>query len=174
MLPVGSEVDLSGALLAHQGGVAVIDCAAVASAVPQLIDRLHAQFPELVLIVAGRADQQGMLAAQITDGSVHRFLHRPLSEQRVRLFVESAWRRHAQGGVVPGAVPEPRPPRRGRAALVLLALAVLVCAAAPFAWHALRAPQEAPADAAAPVAGVAAKDDAELSLLMQRIGLKTP
>ena len=88
VLPVGSEVDLSSALLTHQGGVAVIDCAAVAVAVNKLIDRLHAQFPELVLIVAGGADQQGMLASHITDGSVHRFLHRPLSEQRVRLFVE--------------------------------------------------------------------------------------
>ena len=115
VLPVGSEVDLSSALLTHQGGVAVIDCAAVAVAVNKLIDRLHAQFPELVLIVAGRADQQGMLASHITDGSVHRFLHRPLSEQRVRLFVESAWRRHAQGGVVPGAASAARPPRRGRA-----------------------------------------------------------
>jgi len=168
VLPVRSEVDLSSALLAHQGGVAVIDCAAVAVAVNKLIDRLHAQFPELVLIVAGTADEQGLLAAQITNGSVHRFLHRPVSEQRVRLFVEAAWRRHAQGGVVPEAVPEPRPPRRGRAALILLALAALVCAAAPFAWRALRAPQEEPPAAAAPVAGVVAKDDAELESLLAR------
>ena len=105
VLPVGSEVDLSKALLAHQGGVAVIDCAAVATSIIKLIDRVHAQFPELVLIVAGSAKEQGMLAAQITDGSVHRFLHRPVSEQRVRLFVEAAWRRHAQGGLVPEVPP---------------------------------------------------------------------
>jgi TonB family protein len=168
VLPVGSEVDLSGALLTHQGGVAVIDCAAVASAVPQLIDRLHTQFPELVLIVAGRADQQGMLASHITDGSVHRFLHRPLSVQRVRLFVESAWRRHAQGGVVPEAAPAPPPPRRGRAVLVLLGLAALLGIAAPLAWRALRTPPEAPHVAAAPNAAAPAGDDAALESLLTR------
>src|SRR6516164_4216037 len=125
VLPVGSEVDLSSALLAHQGGVAVIDCAAVASPVGKLIDRVHEQFPELVLIVAGNAEQQAMLAAQITDGSVHRFLHRPVSEQRVRLFVEAAWRRHAQGGAVPAVAAAPRPPRRGRTALILIGLVTL-------------------------------------------------
>jgi protein TonB len=168
VLPVGSEVDLSSALLTHRGGVAVIDCAAVAVAVNKLIDRLHAQFPELVLIVAGRADQQGMLASHITDGSVHRFLHRPLSEQRVRLFVESAWRRHAQGGVVTGAAPAPRPPRRGRAALVLLGLAALLGIAAPLAWRALRAPPEAPHLAAAPNAAAVAGDDAAFESLLAR------
>jgi TonB family protein len=168
VLPVGSEVDLSGALFRHQGGVAVIDCAAVATSVPQLIDRLHAQFPELVLIVAGRADQQGVLASHITDGSVHRFLHRPLSEQRVRLFVGSAWRRHAQGAVVPEAAPAPRPPRRGRAALVLLGLAALLGVAAPLAWRELRARQEAPHVAAAPNAEAVTGDDAALESLLAR------
>jgi len=117
VLPVGSEVDLSGALLNHQGGVAVLDCAAIASSPGQLIDRVHAQFPELVLIVAGGVDEQGMLAAQITSGSVHRFLHKPLSEQRVRLFVEAAWRRHAQGAVLPAAAPAAGSPRRRRPGL---------------------------------------------------------
>jgi TonB family protein len=167
ILPVGSEVALSSALLTHQGGVAVIDCAAVATAVTRLIDHLHAQFPELVLIVAGSADEQGMLAAQITDGSVHRFLHRPLSEQRVRLFVEAAWRRHAQGAVVPPAAPASRSPRRRRAALALLGLAALVGVAAPLAWRALRAPQEAPHGGPAPAAGVDG-DAAALESLLAR------
>ena len=166
VLPVGSEVDLSKALLAHQGGVAVIDCAAVATSIIKLIDRVHAQFPELVLIVAGSAKEQGMLAAQITDGSVHRFLHRPVSEQRVRLFVEAAWRRHAQGGLVPEVPPAPRAPRRGRAALMLLGLAALAGLAAPLAWRALRAPQETANGAAAPVADIA--NDAALENLLAR------
>ena len=163
VLAVGSELDLSGALLAHQGGVAVIDCAAVGSSIAQLIDRIHAQFPELVLIVAGSADQQGLLAQQITDGSVHRFLHRPVSEQRVRLFVGAAWRRHAQGGLLAEGAPAARPPRRSRAVVTLLALAALLAVAGPLAWRALRAPQEAPAPA--PRAEVTSNDAALESLL---------
>jgi protein TonB len=167
VLPLGSEIDLSNALLTHQGGVAVIDCAALATAVTQLIDRVHAQFPELVLIVAGGADEQGMLAAQITDGSVHRFLHRPVSEQRVRLFVEAAWRRHAQGGLGPQPAPAARPRRRSRAVLTLLALAILLAIAAPLVWRTVRAPQESPPSTPAAAAGVAG-DDAALESLLAR------
>ncbi|HXI68599.1 MAG TPA: hypothetical protein VNH41_11720, partial [Steroidobacteraceae bacterium] len=163
VLPVGSEVDLSGTLLTHQGGVAVIDCAALANPIGELIDRLHAQFPELVLIVAGGSDEQGMLSTQITNGSVHRFLHRPFSEQRIRLFVEAAWRRHAQGGAVPKATPGAMAPRRSRAApwLLLAALAL----AATVAWHAWHAPPEAPVSAVAPRAALPSDDSALESLL---------
>jgi len=163
VLPVGSEVDLSGTLLTHQGGVAVIDCAALANPIGELIDRLHAQFPELVLIVAGRSDEQGMLSTQITNGSVHRFLHRPFSEQRIRLFVEAAWRRHAQGGALSAAEPRAKAPRRSRAALWLLLAALAL--AAPVAWHAWHAPPEAPAAAPAPPIALPSNDSALESLL---------
>ena len=86
---VGSEIDFAAALMAHQAAVAVLDCAALATPIDKLTARLHAQFPDLVMIVAGMAEEQGLLAAQITDGSVHRFLHKPVSEQRVRLL----WKR---------------------------------------------------------------------------------
>ena len=164
VVAVGSEVDLSGALLTHQGGVAVIDCAALASATGELIDRLHAQFPELVLIVAGGSGEQGMVSTHVTDGSVHRFLHRPLSEQRVRLFVEAAWRRHAQGGTVPEAVPAALTPRRRRAA-PLIVLAAALALAAPLLWRALHAPQQAPAEATATHAAPPSDDPALESLL---------
>jgi len=87
---IGAELDLSTALMAHHAGVAVLDCNLIVSPLATLTARLHSQFPELVLIVAGGTSEQGMLAAQITDGTVHRFLHKPVSEQRVRAFVESA------------------------------------------------------------------------------------
>ena len=164
VLPVGSEVDLSNALLTHQGGVAVIDCAALATPVAKLIDRVRAQFPELVMIVAGGAGEQNTLAAQITDGSVHRFLHRPVSEQRVRLFVEAAWRRHAQGGV-PQEMPAAQPPRRNRRTLITLALVAVLAVAAPFLWRALHAPQEAVHPPPAPRGAAAAEDPALESLL---------
>ncbi|GAC1692375.1 MAG: hypothetical protein PVS2B3_01130 [Steroidobacteraceae bacterium] len=93
---VGSEVALAGALLARPSGVAVLDTAAVATSIAQLAARLNDQFPDLILIAAGGSDDQGALAQLIADGSVHRFLHKPVAEQRVRLFVDAAWRRHEE------------------------------------------------------------------------------
>jgi TonB family protein len=164
----GSEIDLAAGLMAHEAGVAVLDSAAVATPIGQLAGRLRTQFPDLVLIVAGTADEQGALAAQITDGSVHRFLHKPVSEQRVRLFVEAAWRRHAEarsGQRAAAAVPTH--PRRGRWAVIA---AVLIAVAAPLAWLLTRPP---PAETPAPTAPAAANtaaaaNDAALEDLLAR------
>jgi TonB family protein len=93
---VSTESDFASHLLSQSTGVAILDASAVASAMDRLTERLRAQFPELVLIVAGGVDDQSALATQITNGTVYRFLHKPVSEQRVRLFVEAAWRRHGE------------------------------------------------------------------------------
>jgi protein TonB len=159
--PTGSEIDFSAALMAHHAGVAVLDSAALATPVVQLAARLHAQFPDLVLIVAGGAAEQGALAAQITDGSVHRFLHKPLSEQRVRLFVESAWRRQQEASTGRKANPPPAPPARRPWWLVAAAVAVL---AVPVAWFTLRSA----GGGAHGTSATSAADDARLEELLQR------
>ena len=91
---VGAESELATHLIRGHAGVAVIDTSATTSSISQLCDRLKSQFPDLVLVVAGRIEDQALLTAQITRGTVYRFLHKPVSEQRVRLFVTAAWRRH--------------------------------------------------------------------------------
>ena len=91
---VGAEADLAAHLVDDHAGVAVLDTEFVTTPISQLCDRLKSQFPDLVLVVAGRHEDQGLLTAQITRGTVYRFLHKPVSEQRVRLFVTAAWRRH--------------------------------------------------------------------------------
>ena len=147
----GSEIDLSTALMAFHAGVAVLDCAALATPVAQLAARLHVQFPELVLIVAGGIDDQGALAAQITDGSVHRFLHKPVSEQRVRLFVEAAWRRHEEANALPHMRATRAPQPGARAARWWLIALVLAAVAAPIAWFVRQnagPPAESPATTA--------------------------
>src|ERR1700719_2591490 len=162
----GSEVDLASAIMARHPGVVVLDIAALATPVGQLAGRLHAQFPDVVLIVAGGADDQGGLAARITDGSVHRFLHKPVSEQRVRLFVEAAWRRHAQELTAPAAAasaPAPKTPRGARWWGACLPLAVI---AAPFIWIGTHLPPPARNAPASPAASRAASCDAELDRLL--------
>ena len=91
---VGAEADLAAHLLDDHAGVAILDTAAVTSPIGQLAERLKSQFPDLVLVVAGHLSDQATLSALITRGVVYRFLHKPVSEQRVRLFVDAAWRRH--------------------------------------------------------------------------------
>ncbi len=155
----GSEVDLAAALMSQHPGVVVLDIAALATPAGQLAGRLHAQFPDIVLIVAGGAEDQGGLAARITDGSVHRFLHKPVSEQRVRLFVEAAWRRygevHSVGATATAVLA--RPVHRAQGWWLAAILAAL---AAPFLWVGRNAlpthPRPAPAPAvrsSAPTAG---------------------
>ena len=147
----------------------MLDSAAVATPIEQLAARLHTQFPDLVLIVAGTAEEQGALAAQITDGSVHRFLHKPVSEQRVRLFVEAAWRRHEETrSGQRAAAAAPTRPRRGRWGVIA---AALIAVAAPLAWLLTRPPPTetpAPATPAAANTAAAAANDAALEDLLAR------
>ena len=106
---LASESDLPGYLLSDQAGVAIIDTAATSSPIQKLTERLAAQFPDLVIIVAGDSRDQGALSQQITRGTVYRFLHKPASAQRVKLFVDAAWRRHEEGS-------SPETAARGRSA----------------------------------------------------------
>jgi len=93
---VATEADLAVQLLSNHGAVVLIDAAAAAIPVAELTERLKTQFPDLVLVVAGGAQDQAALTAQIGHGRVYRFLHKPLSQQRVKLFVDAAWRRHGE------------------------------------------------------------------------------
>jgi TonB family protein len=159
-----SEIDLAAALMARHAGVVVLDIAALATPAGQLAGRLHAQFPDVVLIVAGGAEDQAGLAAQITDGSVHRFLHKPVSEQRVRLFVEAGWRRHAEthpGGT--GVL-------AGRGAKWWLLAAGVAALAASLLWVGVRAPPSSapPAPAAAGRSAASTAGDVTLEGLLAR------
>ena len=121
---VNAESDFASHLLSESTGVAILDASAVASPIERLAERLRAQFPDLVLIVAGSVDDQSALATQITNGTVYRFLHKPVSEQRVRLFVDAAWRRRGEEQasattVTAGTMPSRERPGAGANMLVL-------------------------------------------------------
>jgi protein TonB len=96
LFTVDAEVDLPIHLKDDHAGVAMLDADAVQTPIAELVERLKAQFPQLVLVVAGDAAVLGTLLKHISDGSVFRFLHKPISEQRLMQFVNSAWRRHDQ------------------------------------------------------------------------------
>ncbi len=91
-----NEVELADLILSTSCGVALLDAAAVPAELERFTARLRAQFPDLVLIVAGGSEHQSALAAQIAGSEVYRFLHKPVSAQRIRAFVDAALRRHAE------------------------------------------------------------------------------
>jgi TonB family protein len=149
---VGAEADLAAQLLSEHAGVVILDAASVSSPIERLTERLKSQFPDLVLIVAGGIDDQSSLAAQITNGTVYRFLHKPVSEQRVRLFVDAAWRRHGQGNhgaADPMTVTSVLPIQRPNTALPPLLLvgtgAVVAASVLIGVWLVIRKPDTLPA-----------------------------
>jgi protein TonB len=80
-------------LVAAQSGVLFVDVAVTGSETPQLVDSLHEQFPDLPIVVAGRRDDEVALGQHISSGAVFRFLHKPVSSERVRNFIDAAARR---------------------------------------------------------------------------------
>jgi TonB family protein len=148
-----TEAELAEQIVAARCGVALIDIAAVNDSPAELTRRLRQQFPDLVLVVAGLAEHQAALAAQIASGEIYRFLHKPVSAQRVRLFIEAALRRHDEehAGIASAPVrpveraPRAAGPKRGSSPPLAAIGAVVAIVAAGIAWFALRDDDPQPA-----------------------------
>jgi TonB family protein len=171
---VSTESDLAKHLLVESSGVAILDAGAIASPIERMTERLRAQFPDLVLIVAGTVDDQSALATQITNGTVYRFLHKPVSEQRVKLFVDAAWRRYGEEHASADSTSADTVPSRHRPRIeinILLlggaALAVAALLGGRLLLHkpSTPAPEASPTSAAETMPPAAARDDVLENLL---------
>jgi len=138
---VTSEAELTPQLNSRRVSVALLDSMFVEGDLAGLAERLRETWNDLVLVVVGTAEEQGKVASQITSGVVYRFLHRPVSAPRVRLFVEAALRRHevenvertletARPDFSRAEAPKNDAPRTGGGAPARIAIAGLVLAAA--------------------------------------------
>ena len=147
-------------LVANAAGIALIDASSVAVPLSGFIATVCEQFPQLLLIVAGPAHLQAQLSAQLDSGAVFRFVHKPASSQRLRLFLDAALRQMREQLATDGtpvtpagsAAATPGPTGGNRSALSLVALSGAALAAGAIAfgvWQHETAPAE-PA-AAAPV-----------------------
>src|SRR5262245_23084545 len=94
LILVTSEAELTPHLNSRRVSACLLDSMFIEGDLPAMAERLRATWPDLVLVVVGTAEEQAKVASQITSGVVYRFLHRPVSAPRVRLFVEAALRRH--------------------------------------------------------------------------------
>ena len=94
LILVTSEAELKPHLNSRRVSVALLDSMFIEGDLGAMAERMRDTWPDLVLVVVGTAEEQSKVAGQITSGVVYRFLHRPVSAPRVRLFVDAALRRH--------------------------------------------------------------------------------
>jgi TonB family protein len=124
-------------MMAGRVGVIVVDTLATGEESESFCEQLRAQFPDLVLIVAGTTEDQTQLIKQITSGDIYRFLHKPVSPARAKQFIEAGIRRHMEGRTFTPAETAP-PPRRGLMPAVFIGIAVLIIAATVSAYFFFR------------------------------------
>jgi TonB family protein len=93
-VPSGDKV--SDLLVAGQVGILVLDAQALHEAANLFIEHIKRQFPDLVVVAAGHRDDETSLAGLISSGLVYRFIHKPMSPARARLFAEAAIRKYQE------------------------------------------------------------------------------
>jgi len=148
LIVVADEAALAGQLLGGHAGVVFIDVGAAAHSHPgataQLAQRLHLELPDVVLVVTGDGAAQNELAALVGDGTIYRFVHKPVSAQRVKLFVDAAWRKREGSGGASGIFPAlsvPHPemltpmPRESPWLPIAVGVAVIVVGGGWYVWH---------------------------------------
>jgi len=86
-----NAVDL---LVGGRCSILVADLGALRGDAAALLDRLHAQFPELILMATGRREEEHSVAMLVSDQRIYRFLHKPVSPARANLFLSAASRRY--------------------------------------------------------------------------------
>ena len=74
--------------------ILIADLGALRGDAANLLDQLHSQFPELILLATGRRDEEHSVAMLVSDGRIYRFLHKPVSPARAHLFLGAATRRY--------------------------------------------------------------------------------
>jgi TonB family protein len=93
---VPSADKVSDLLVAGEVGIVVLDVQALHEGARVFVEQIKRQFPDLVLVAAGHRDDETSLAALISAGLVYRFIHKPMSPARAKLFAEAAIRKHEE------------------------------------------------------------------------------
>jgi TonB family protein len=162
---VPSADKVSDLLVAGEVGIVVLDVQTLHEGARVFVEQIKRQFPDLVLVAAGHRDDEMTLAGLISAGLVYRFIHKPMSPARAKLFAEAAIKKHEDQRR--RAAETPRRTRASPASKVWLiggvAAALLVVAA--IAWIAHRSNVE---ETPPPVAAESAKPVAAESPLLAR------
>lgn len=85
---------VSDLLVAGEVGILVLDVHALSESPGVFIGQIKRQFPDLVVVVAGNRDTETSLAGLISAGTVYRFIHKPMSPGRAKLFADAAVKKY--------------------------------------------------------------------------------
>jgi TonB family protein len=120
-------------LVAGEIGILVLDVHALSDSPATFIGQIKRQFPDLVVVVAGNRDAETSLAGLISAGIVYRFIHKPMSPARAKLFADAAVKRFDEQRRRSAITPIARRARLGTP-LLIGALGAAVAAIAVAAW----------------------------------------
>ncbi|HEY7753581.1 MAG TPA: TonB family protein [Steroidobacteraceae bacterium] len=90
-------------MVAAGNAVFLIDASLADHDTRDLVNQINKQFPDLAIIVAGRRDDEALLAPLVSSGAIFRFLHKPASAERIRNFVDATQRRAKSAADLPAA-----------------------------------------------------------------------
>lgn len=93
---IASADKISDLLIAGEVGILILDVSVSGDDTARFIVDIKRQFPDLVIMLAGNREAETALAALISEGSVYRFMHKPLSPARAKLFAEAAVKRYEE------------------------------------------------------------------------------
>jgi TonB family protein len=159
---VSSPDKVSDLLVAGEVGILVLDVQALNETSTVFVGQIKRQFPDLVVVVAGNRDAETSLAGFISAGIVYRFIHKPMSPGRAKLFADAAVKKYDEQRKRSAAVPPIKPhPRSNRGVLIVGTISILgVIVVTAWVMHRGR-----DVDAGAPRADGVARPSAESPLL---------
>jgi TonB family protein len=121
---------VSDLLIAGEVGIVVLDVQALSELARVFISQIKRQFPDLVVVAAGHRDDENALAGMISAGGIYRFIHKPMSPGRAKLFVEAAVKKYGEHKRRVGRTAVPvTPSSSGRPWLIGAVIAAVVLAA---------------------------------------------
>lgn len=141
-----SSDKVSDLLVAGGVGILVLDVQALNEAAARFVTDIKSQFPDLVVLVAGNREAETELARLISEGSIYRFIHKPMSPARARLFADAAVKRFDDRRRRVGAVSAPAkaaPSQRRPILIAAIAAALAVLLAVGWLVHRWNAEQSA-------------------------------
>ena len=92
-------------IVAAGNAVLLADSSLADQNIRELVTKIHEQFPDLSIIVAGLRDDEAELSDLVSQGVIFRFLHKPASADRIRTFVDATLRRQQQNADKSAAAP---------------------------------------------------------------------